>query len=50
MQEYLLGELTRVADRPSAPDLIARIRARKAITGTTLDAERIVSHRDADRR
>jgi len=50
LQEYVLSELTRVADRPSASALVARIRARKAVTGTRLDADRIVSHRDADRR
>lgn len=50
LQEFVLGELVRIAERPSAADLIARIRARKAAAPTALSADRIVEHRDADRR
>jgi hypothetical protein len=49
LQEYLLGELHRVAERPSAAELLERVRARKSATGSRLSAERIIAHRDADR-
>jgi plasmid stability protein len=50
LQEYLRGELIELARRPEVPVVLARIRDRKADTGTTLGAERILEHRDADRR
>jgi hypothetical protein len=36
--------------RPETEVLLARIRERKAHTAGTLSRERILSHRDADRR
>lgn len=50
MQEYLRSELERLASRPSAAQVLARIRERKAVTGTRLSPEEILAHRDADRR
>ena len=50
MQEYLLGELERLADRPSPAQWLARVRRRKSETGTRLEPARILDERDADRR
>lgn len=50
LQEYLRARLVELADAPEAAVLVARIRARKAATGGSIDADRILRHRDADRR
>ena len=50
MQEYLLGELERLADRPSPAQWLAHVRRRKAETKTRLRPSEILAHRDADRR
>lgn len=50
MQEYLRGELTHWARQPDVDDLLERVRARKQTTGSSLPAERILAHRDDDRR
>jgi plasmid stability protein len=50
LQEYLRARLIELAGRPDADALLARIRERKASTGSRLSRKRIVSHRDADRR
>lgn len=50
LQEYLRLQLIELARRPDPEVLLARIRERKASTGSRLAAERILSHRDADRR
>jgi plasmid stability protein len=50
LQEYLRAQLVELARRPDAGMLMASVRDRKARTGTTLSAERILAHRDADRR
>jgi hypothetical protein len=50
LQEYLRAQLIELARRPDATALVARIRDRKARTGTMLPPERILAHRDADRR
>jgi plasmid stability protein len=50
MQEYLRGELERLADRPPLDRLLARIRERKATAATVVPPEEILAHRDADRR
>jgi antitoxin FitA len=50
LQEHLRAELIDLARRPSADVLLEQIRARKATTGSTLPAERILSYRDEDRR
>ena len=49
LQEYLRGELVRLAQRPDAQVLDARIRERKLRTGTKLSARKILGHRDSDR-
>jgi len=50
LQEYLRARLIELARQPDAETLVERIRARKAATGSALSAERILAHRDADRR
>lgn len=50
LQEYLRRELIRLAERPDAATLVARIAERKRRTGSTLPAEKILRHLDADRR
>jgi plasmid stability protein len=50
LQEHLLAELTALARRPSVEALVARVRTRKEATGGALPAERILAHRDGDRR
>lgn len=50
LQEYLRAQLIELARRPDPEALIARIRERKASTGTRLPRERILEHREADRR
>jgi plasmid stability protein len=49
LQEYLRGQLTELAAKPS-PDLFwARVQARVEVTGAHLTAEEILAARDADR-
>ena len=50
LQEYVRLQLVDLARRPDAESLFSRIRARKRHTGTRLDVETILQHRDADRR
>lgn len=50
LQEYLRAQLIELASRPDVETVLARIRERKQRTGTRLPAEKILSHRDADRR
>lgn len=50
LQEYLRAQLIELARRPDATALVARIRERKAHTGSRLSPERILAHRDAERR
>lgn len=50
LQEFLLAQLVRLTERPTTSELLERIRARKTATRTELPAERILEHRDADRR
>jgi antitoxin FitA len=49
LQEYLRLQLIELARRPDPDALIARIRERKASTGSMLTKERILEHRDAGR-
>lgn len=49
LQEYLRSQLIDLASRPDAATVIARIRARKRETGTTLGADRVLDYLDADR-
>ena len=48
MQEFLRGELERIASRPAIDELLRDIRAAKA--GTRIEPEAILQARDADRR
>ena len=48
MQEFLRGELERIASRPAIDELLRDIRAAKA--GTRIEPEFILRARDADRR
>ena len=50
LQEYLRGMLIDTVARPPVEDVIARARARVDATGVRIDAESILSARDADRR
>lgn len=50
LQEYLRAELIELARRPDPTVLLGRVRDRKQRTGSRLTADRILAHRDADRR
>jgi hypothetical protein len=50
MQEYLRGELERIASRPSLESWLQTVRERKAAGGTRIPAKKIVTARDADRK
>ncbi len=50
LQEYLRARLIEMAERPDAESWLARVRARKAVTGTGVSPDEIVAFRDADRR
>lgn len=50
MQEYLRGELERIASRPSLENWLRSVRERKEASGTRVEPGTIVSARDADRR
>ena len=50
MQEFLRGELERIASRPSIDDWLQEVRRRKAAAETRIPAASILRARDADRR
>lgn len=50
MQEFLRGELERIASRPSNDVLLEEVRRRKEAFGTRVTAAEILEARDADRR
>jgi antitoxin FitA len=50
LQEYVRGELTALAERPSPDELWDRVEARVQGTGTRMSAAEILEARDADRR
>ena len=50
LQEYLRAQLIELAARPDPAAVLARIRERKASTAPRLSRDRILAHRDADRR
>jgi plasmid stability protein len=50
LQEYLRATLVELVQRPDVETLIARIRARKHATSSSVSAEEILAFRDADRR
>jgi len=49
LQEHLRAELIELARKPSVGEVLAGARSRSRLTGSTLTAERILDHRDADR-
>lgn len=49
MQEYLRGELIRLADRPDAEAVLARIAEQKRRTETRISAGEILALLDAER-
>lgn len=50
LQEYLRAHLDEIAGKPDMAALLARVESRVAETGSTLSAEDILRHRDADLR
>jgi plasmid stability protein len=50
LQEYLRGLLVATADKPTVDEVLARARARVVATGVRVDADDILTSRDADRR
>jgi len=50
MQEYLKGELQRLASRPSAQTWLEHVRKRKLGSDRRVSAARILKHHSADRR
>ncbi|WP_419911862.1 FitA-like ribbon-helix-helix domain-containing protein [Candidatus Poriferisodalis sp.] len=50
MQEFLRGELERLAAKPSVSTLLEEIRRRKEAAGTHVSAAEILAARDADRK
>lgn len=49
LQEYLRARLIEIADSPDPEVWMARVRARKVATRTSISADRILAHRDAGR-
>jgi plasmid stability protein len=49
MQEFLRGELERIASRPSIEAWLQEVRARKKLMGTRIPPSAILRARDADR-
>ena len=49
MQEFLRGELERIASRPSVSAWLSEVRSRKAVTGTRITPSAILEARNADR-
>ena len=50
MQEYLRGELARMAERPTLESWLDEVRRRKDAAGTSIATTAILDARDADRR
>jgi plasmid stability protein len=50
LQEYLRAKLVELGRQPDAEVLVARVRARKAASTSTLPADHILGYRDEDRR
>lgn len=50
MQEFLRMALEALAARPTADSWLAQVRKRKRASQSRVSADRILSHRDADRR
>ena len=49
LQEYLRSELLNLVQRNDPAVLLERIRERKRLTKSTLNADQILKHRDEDR-
>ena len=49
LQEYLLREFISLAELPTVDEVLERARARAKALGTSLTAEQILAHKDADR-
>ncbi len=49
MQEFLSGELERIAAKPSIDTLLQEVRRRKEAAGTRVSPTEILAERDADR-
>ena len=50
MQEFLRGELERIASKPSIENWLQVVRERKQASGTLMPVEKILAARDTDRR
>jgi plasmid stability protein len=50
LQEYLRLRLVDLASAPDPEVWVARVRARKMATGGSITVDRILAHRDADRK
>ena len=50
LQEYLRGEMIELARKPDIDTLLSRVARRKQASKSMLPAEKILVHRDADRR
>lgn len=50
MQEYLRGELERIASRPTLRSWLDEVQRRKSAAGTGVPTSMIIEDRDADRR
>lgn len=50
LQEYLRSTLVELAEKPDLETILARARARALATETTVTAEEILEHLEADRR
>lgn len=50
LQEYLRARLVELANAPDAEVWMARVRARKNATGGSMSVDRVLAHRDADRK
>ena len=50
MQEYVRGELERLAARPSIEQWLEKVRERKSLSRRCLSPDQILEQRDADRR
>ena len=49
LQEYLRSRLVDLAHTPDPEVWMARVRARKLATGSSISLDRVLAHRDADR-
>lgn len=50
MQEFLRGELKRIASKPSIENWLQMVRERKQASGTLLPVDKILAARDTDRK